>query len=180
MENKRPKRKVLPHERPAWVREDAIFFITVCCDPRGQNQLCHEAVAGKLFETVEFRQDRGEWYARLLLLMPDHVHGLISFPIDQSMCQVVSDWKESATRRAGVRWQRDFFDRRLRNDESYVEKAYYIRMNPVRKDLVENYENWPYVWPKKVGGPDCTAAEFRRNRAVPPSSSVGQGCPTLP
>ncbi|MBI2441272.1 MAG: transposase [Lentisphaerae bacterium] len=150
MEGNQPRRKVLPHERPAWVREDAVFFVTVCCEPRGQNQLCRETVAGKLFETVEFRQDKGEWYVHLLILMPDLMHGLISFPLDQSMRQVISEWKESVARRAGVRWQRGFFDHRLRNDEIYVEKAHYIRMNPVRKGLVKNYDNWPYVWPKKT------------------------------
>ena len=143
-----PKRKILSHERPAWINEGAIFFVTVCCEHRGENQLCHETVAKKLFETVVFRQDRHEWYAHLMLLMPDHVHGLISFPTDQGIRKVVSEWKESAARRTGVCWQRDFFDHRLRNDENYVEKANYIRMNPVRKGLIKNSENWPYIWPK--------------------------------
>lgn len=34
------------------------------------------------------------------------------------------------------RWQRDFFDHRLRSIESAAEKAQYIRMNPVRAGLV--------------------------------------------
>jgi len=148
MTDKFSKRKVLPHDRPSWICEDAIFFITVCCEPREENQLCHEAVASKLFETVEFRQNRGEWYVHLLLMMPDHVHGLISFPTDKSMRKIIQDWKESVARRVGVKWQRDFFDHRLRNDENFVEKADYIRMNPVRKGLVEESDKWPYVWPK--------------------------------
>lgn len=146
MKDTLPIRKRLPHERPAWVREDAVFFITVCCEPRGENQLCHEVVAGKLFETVAFRHDLSKWYVHLFLLMPDHAHGLISFPNDVSMRQMVSEWKESAARRAGVHWQRDFFDHRLRNDDNFVGKAHYIRMNPVRKGLVAKQEDWPYVW----------------------------------
>lgn len=164
MEETLPKRTRIPHERPDWVREDAIFFITVCCEPRGLNQLCHETIASKLFETVEFRQNRGEWYVHLLLLMPDHLHGLISFPTDRSMCKVIYDWKESAARRADIFWQRDFFDHRLRNDEHYIEKANYIRMNPVRKGLAGTSETWPYVWPKKIGT----------------EKTAGQGCPALP
>lgn len=78
--------------------------------------------------------------------MPDHVHGLLMFPKHVTMKNVVDEWKESAARRAGVHWQRDFFDHRLRNDEHEVEKAHYIRMNPVRRGLIDKPEDWPYVW----------------------------------
>ena len=146
MDNALPQRKHLPHDRPAWVRDDVIYFITVCCEPRGQNHLCHAVVAERLLETVAFRQERGQWYVHLLLLMPDHVHGLVSFPETVAMRAVVAEWKESVARRAGVQWQRDFFDHRLRSDEHLTEKAHYIRMNPVRKGLVTTPEDWPYIW----------------------------------
>jgi len=102
---------------------------------------------GSCSRQLRFDRIGGEWYAHLFLLMPDHAHGFISFPNDANMRQVVSEWKESAARRAGVHWQRDFFDHRLRNDENFVEKAHYIRMNPVRKGLVVKPEDWPYVLP---------------------------------
>jgi hypothetical protein len=41
-------------------------------------------------------------------------------------------------------WQRDFFDHRLRDDESFEEKAAYILNNPVRAGLVNRFEDWPY------------------------------------
>ncbi|MCX6996280.1 MAG: transposase [Kiritimatiellaeota bacterium] len=151
MDSAYPQRQHLPHDRPAWVREDAIYFVTVCCEPRGQNQLCHAGVAERLFETVAFRQACGQWYAHLVLLMPDHVHALVSFPETVSMRKVLAEWKESAARRAGVHWQRDFFDHRLRCDEHLVEKANYIRLNPMRKGLVTTLEDWPYIWPPTQG-----------------------------
>jgi len=80
------------------------------------------------------------------------------------MRKVVQDWKESAARRAGMKWQRDFFDHRLRNDENYIEKANYIRMNPVRKGLIGESENWPFIWQRtSIPGND-----IRRDKAVPP------------
>lgn len=57
----------------------------------------------------------------------------------------MSDWKHFTARTLGIEWQRDFFDHRLRH-RSFVEKAHYIRMNPVRAGLVEKLEEWPYVW----------------------------------
>ena len=36
-----PQRKVLPHDRPLWIRpEEEIYFITICCERRAENQLC--------------------------------------------------------------------------------------------------------------------------------------------
>ena len=78
--------------------------------------------------------------------MPDHVHGLMCFPPQVGMLKTLSDWKHFTARQFGIVWQRGFFDHRLRSDEAYVEKAHYIRMNPVRAGLVTKPEEWPHVW----------------------------------
>jgi len=46
----------------------------------------------------------------------------------------------------GIVWQRDFFEHRLRHDESRLEKADYILHNPVRKKLVAHPKDWPFVY----------------------------------
>ena len=141
-----PQRKSLPHAVPKWVRADAIFFITISCAPRSLNRLCHPDLALALFETIEFRQRRGDWFVHLILLMPDHLHALISFPRDREMQKVISNWKEIVAKKTAVRWQRDFFDHRLRAEESFDEKAHYIRINPVRKGPTPDPHSWPYKW----------------------------------
>jgi REP element-mobilizing transposase RayT len=78
--------------------------------------------------------------------MPDHVHGLISLPHAESLSKSISDWKRFTTRSAKVEWQENFFDHRLRNAESLDEKAAYILANPVRAELVEKAEDWPWIW----------------------------------
>jgi REP element-mobilizing transposase RayT len=128
-----------------------VFFITVCCRERGGNHLCLPPVAAAVFESVSFRIQRGDWFVHLLLLMPDHLHALISFPRDQEIKTVVAQWKEILAKRARIPWQRDFFDHRLRTQESYDEKASYIRMNPVRKGLVPAPEQWPWAWEPEAG-----------------------------
>ena len=55
-------------------------------------------------------------------------------------------WRHYLAKEQGIRWQRDFFDHRIRRDESHEEKAAYIRNNPVRGGLVKAPEDWPYVW----------------------------------
>jgi len=141
-----PERKKLPHNVPPWVPDGAIFFITICCRPKGTDYLCTEGIAHGIFETVEFRQQNGSWFVHLMLLMPDHIHTLVAFPQDRSMKSTVAQWKEYTAKKLGIRWQRDFFDHRLRREESYTEKAHYIRQNPIRKGLVKEPTQWPFVW----------------------------------
>jgi putative transposase len=56
------------------------------------------------------------------------------------------DWKRWTARNLGVVWQRDFFDHRLRQNESYREKYDYIMANPVRAGFVATAEEWPHLW----------------------------------
>jgi hypothetical protein len=60
------------------------------------------------------------------------------------MRKCFADWKRWLASRQKINWQDGFFDHRLRNIESAVEKANYIRMNPVRAGLVDNPLEWPY------------------------------------
>src|SRR6266576_2958750 len=87
-----PHRKALPHSVPWGVRpQPGIFFITVCCKPRLKNQLCTPQVALELFDSIEFRNRKGIWYVHLVVLMPDHLHALASFPPDGSMREIIAD-----------------------------------------------------------------------------------------
>ena len=141
-----PQRKKLPHEVPSWVSDSAVYFITSCTHPRGVNQLCRPEVAAWLRESMDFREARGDWWIHLAVLMPDHLHALMSFARDRSMNSAIAQWKRYAARETTIHWQADFFEHRLRNDENLQEKARYVRMNPVRAGLIGDPEKWPYTW----------------------------------
>lgn len=99
-------RKWLHHETPGWVR-NGVFFVTMNCRQRGQNQLCCDPVALILRDAVAFYHAK-YWWAHLWLMMPDHVHSLISFPESVAMNKVVSSWKRYVARASGVQWQKGF------------------------------------------------------------------------
>jgi REP-associated tyrosine transposase len=145
-------RKRLPHQVPPWVDRSAVFFVTVCALPRGRNTLCQPNLAERLWETVVFRQKLGHWWVHLFLLMPDHLHMLVSFPDDRRMDKVVSAWKRYLARQESIQWQRDFFDHQLRSQESLSQKSEYILHNPVRAGLVQTAGEWPYVWRTELHG----------------------------
>ena len=80
------------------------------------------------------------------VIMPDHVDLFVRG--DQDF--VLSSWVGGLKRALSVAlktqklWQPGFFDHILRSDESYSEKWNYVRENPVRADLSENADDWPY------------------------------------
>jgi hypothetical protein len=44
------------------------------------------------------------------MIMPDHVHLVLSFPIAETRVQtIVSKWKEWTAKTLNIDWQRDFF-----------------------------------------------------------------------
>jgi REP element-mobilizing transposase RayT len=140
-------RRYLPHDGLPVNPNNAeceIYFITICCIPRGTNQLATPESWQAITETLAVREASGEINCRLLLAMPDHLHGLFGFPGSKPMTKTIAAFKSWLAKQCDIRWQRDFFDHRLRNIESASEKAKYIRMNPVRAGLVTHPEEWPY------------------------------------
>jgi REP element-mobilizing transposase RayT len=138
-----PKRKKLPHEIPAWVQQGERHFITINCKHRVGGPLLRHASA--LLESAQYYETIGRWHLWLMSIMPDHVHFVATFDLSQGLRNTISAWKRYQTKTLGIEWQPDFFEHRLRNDSEFDEKAAYIRMNPVRKGLVENPEDWPHV-----------------------------------
>ena len=142
----RQDRKSLPHAIPNWVGNAADFFITINCSPRGKNQLALPETASAIERSLLHQQSSGAWWVHMLLLMPDHLHALVSFSHEASLQRTIQNWKRFLARQEGIVWQRDFFDHRLRNNESLAEKWTYIRNNPVRKGLASTPDEWPYQW----------------------------------
>ena len=140
--------KHLPHAIPSWVNPHReIYFITINCAERGRNQLAIPKLAAGVFETVRHRQEKFLWWPHVFLLMPDHLHALLSFPpSEKSIRLIVSQWKAWTAKTLGLGWQSDFFEHRLRQDESRRQKADYILENPVRKKLVTTPAAWPFVY----------------------------------
>jgi REP element-mobilizing transposase RayT len=68
--------------------------------------------------------------------MPDHLHALLSFPPSEKPIRLfISKWKEWTARTVGIQWQDDFFEHRLRHDESRRQKADYILENRSRTGI---------------------------------------------
>ena len=147
-------RRRLDHTTHFAGRFGPLYFIMICCHKRGTNRLCEKTTSRALFDTARIYHERGRWNLSLFLLMPDHLHALVGIDGRDSLSQLIRDYKRITAKLACVEWQRNFFDHRLRHDESLAEKFAYICQNPVRAGLIINERDWPYVF--------TPYSEFRR------------------
>ncbi len=141
-----PQRKQLVHTPPSGVSQSELYFITINGNPRGLNQFARNPLGQLILDSVKFHHTQQNWYCRLLVIMPDHLHLLVAFPQTTGMKQFITAWKSYLSKQSNVVWQRDFFDHRIRGWESLEAKADYIRQNPVRAKLVTQFEEWPWRW----------------------------------
>lgn len=140
-------RKQLPHDPPLSIGTgDHVYFVTICAKERNEKPLLRSGVPERLLEAAKFRHEQNIWRIRIFLIMPDHVHALLYIPPEGSLRRPLAAWKRWTATKGGFAWQRDFFDHRLRAEESEREKADYILRNPVRAGLVDRPEDWPHWW----------------------------------
>jgi putative transposase len=89
-----------------------------------------------------------------LVLMPDHVHALFEGRTDAAafipFMTLLSQRTAVAYRRLVRRalWQDGYHEHVLRDEERTREVAAYIISNPIRKQLVERPDDYPYLWCK--------------------------------
>jgi REP element-mobilizing transposase RayT len=139
-----PKR--LHHEVPHWVHDGAQFHIRLRTEAESSPPLIEPSLATELISAAQYYHEQRRWFCRLFLLMPDHIHAIISFPPNAGMSPIIGEWKRYTARSLGIRWQSNYFDHRLR-DESEATKTYaYILQNPVASELCARDTNWHWQW----------------------------------
>ena len=95
----------LHHTVPRWVESGALFHIRIALDrEKEQTALINPPLAKVILESAKFYQAKQRWHITLFLLMPDHLHGLLSFARDESMSEVIRDWKRFHTRTSQIVW----------------------------------------------------------------------------
>ena len=67
--------------------------------------------AQALLESAAHYHNTHRWFARLFLLMPDHLHALLAFPAEKAMQATLRDWKRYTARILNL-------NHRLRSNES--------------------------------------------------------------
>ena len=120
-------------------------FLTFSCFRR-QPRL-GSAPARELFEdALERARIRYRLVVAGYVVMPEHVHLLVSEPRKAVLATAIQAVKLSVARRRGERpfWQPRYYDRNVHTAEEVTEKLNYIHRNPVKRGLVTGPEDWPW------------------------------------
>ena len=73
------------------------------------------------------------------VVTPNHVHCLVTLAAGQVLHRLVQSWKSFTAHQLGAPrvWQRDYFDRLIRDADHFGNVRHYIRNNPVKAGLAE-------------------------------------------
>jgi putative transposase len=165
----KPKPKRYQHQ-------GCLHFITFSCFQR--RRLLDSAQSREIFE-CELERVR-QWYGCYItsyVVMPEHVHLLISEPERSQLSVVVQMLKQITSRKLRPSelprfWQVRYYDFPVWSEAKRVEKLRYIHRNPVRRGLVQRPEDWKWSsflqWATGAEGPveiECPSTARRRERA---------------
>ena len=124
-----------------------LHFITFSCYRR-RAKLTPERRC--LFErSLEMIRKKYELQVFAYVLMPEHVHLLVSEPESKELATAMQALKQSVSRRVALRakepfWQPRYYDFNVRSQHKFIEKVRYIHRNPVERGLVNRPEDWPW------------------------------------
>ena len=145
MRNVLPVRTVLDHSPPYWDQYPE-WFVTICTDTPKVNSLCTHGVAESLLGGIGEYHQKFKWFADIAVLMPDHIHLIISVSRMIILSEVIRSFKRWAARDLKISWQKGFFEHRLRSYSSANQKYKYVLNNPVRAGFVKSPEEWPFTF----------------------------------
>ncbi len=102
---------------------------------------------------------RKKYELYVAVVMPDHVHLILTPLIDESrdrifsLVEIMRGIKGASARkineqtgRRGAVWQEESFDHVLRSSEGLDAKVDYVLQNPARRGLVEDWREYRWTW----------------------------------
>jgi putative transposase len=140
-----PDRKWPSHARPSWVDENDPIFLTLCGQPRKLNQFATPESWAHLVAAAEHLRTLRKCPPMLMLAMPDHVHMIVSIPLQPGINDYIRRFKRATSYETTIHWQPWAYDHRIRDEVSLADKWSYILANPARAGLVSPGQAWPYL-----------------------------------
>ncbi|HEX4638425.1 MAG TPA: transposase [Chthoniobacterales bacterium] len=134
-----------PRLEPFQKYDPPLYFVTFNTHRR-KKLLANNAVHSCFVNFAEAALDR-EIAVGQYVIMPDHIHLFVSGHFDFVLDQWIRALKRSLSKSIKAprpHWQTGFFDHMIRHSESYSEKWEYVRQNPVRANLVQDPDDWPF------------------------------------
>lgn len=122
-----------------------LHFLTFSC--HGRLPYLANARACELFlQTLETIRRRYILFVFGYVVMPEHVHLLVSEPRRGTLDRAIQALKTSVSKQSTQRpfWLARYYDFNVRSEAKRVEKLRYMHRNPVTRGLVYGPEDWAW------------------------------------
>ena len=123
-------------------------FVTFSCFHRSPRLTSPDACRVFL-EALEAARKRCAMRIYGYVLMPEHVHLLVSEPEAVPLATAmrflkVSSAKRTRSEEGGALWQARYHDRNVRDYDEFTVKLRYLHRNPVKRGLCTSADEWPW------------------------------------
>ena len=124
-----------------------LHFITFSCYRR-QPRLSTPETRRVFEQQLEVVRRRFRACVYGYVVMPEHVHLLVSEPERGALASLIQSLKQMVSRKLGFDdahfWQRRYYDFNVWSWRKLVEKLRYMHRNPVKRGLVDKPEDWAW------------------------------------
>ena len=132
------------------VRQAGVYFATT--DTWERHALfINTSLANIVVEQIAACRDRGFYKLHAFVLMPDHLHLLITPGIDITIEKAMQMIKGGSAHRMGIEspqpfpiWHRGFHDRWIRDADQFWKAKSYVEQNPVKARFAESAVSYPW------------------------------------
>ena len=135
----------MPHGLKRFQQSAQSHFVTFTCYHRRRG-FDSPAAYDPFVQVLERMRCRFDLCIYGYVVMPEHVHLLLSEPPRGLLAEAIHYLKLSFAKRlgAGAFWQKRYYDRNLRDEREFHEKLRYIHRNPVKRGLVPEAGDWKW------------------------------------
>lgn len=151
-----PERKYHRLPLETYSSTDCKFFFTICTHNK-ETLFTNHNLCTAVIDSLLWYHNRHTWNLHCYCLMPDHLHIIVSLleserssTDSKSILNWIAHFKTYTTQQwhksggNGPLWQKSSFDSVIDQFEPVDDLIHYVLNNPVRKGLVDNWEDYPY------------------------------------
>jgi putative transposase len=126
------------------------YFVTSVIKDR-QKLLLHEEICALNLKDLEFYRNKYGFLLHGYVIMPDHMHLLLSLKEKGNISKVMRDLKSHTAqmingllKRKGTLWQQGFYDHVIRDERDFRTRINYIHRNPLTSGLVKDVQDYRF------------------------------------
>jgi len=135
----------MPADLKRFQKTGELHFLTFSCN--GREPYFTSPQSRELFEhALETVRRRYVFFVYAYVVMPEHVHLVVSEPKRATLARAIQALKTSVSKKCKQHpfWLPRYYDLNLHSSDKLSEKVRYVHRNPVKRGLASDPENWKW------------------------------------